>query len=63
MPRHLQSNIVYSVKCLNCIGQNILGKQHINERIYQHKIVKDGQQGLTKSHITELAQRLRHKID
>ena len=27
------------------------------------KIVKDGQHGLTKSHITELAQRLRYKID
>ena len=26
-------------------------------------IVKDGQHGLTKSHITEHAQRLRHKID
>ena len=37
--------------------------QHIDARIYQHKIVKDGQHGLTKSHITERAQRLRHKID
>ena len=25
--------------------------------------MKDGQRGLTKSHITEHAQRLRHKID
>ena len=63
-PRHLQSNIVYSVKCLNCEAEYI-GKttQHIDARIYQHKIVKDGQHGLIKSHITEHAQRLRHKID
>ena len=64
MPRHLQSNIVYSVKCLNCEAEYI-GKttQHIDVRIYQHKIVKDEQHGLTKLHITEHAQRLRHKID
>ena len=37
--------------------------QHIDARIYQHKMVKDGQHGLTKSHITEHAQKLRHKID
>ena len=63
MPRHLQSNIVYSVKCLNCETEYI-GKttQHIDARNYQHKIVKDGQHGLTKSHVTEHAQRLRHKI-
>ena len=63
-PRHLQPNIIYSVKCLNCEAEYI-GKttQHIDARIYQHKIVKDGQHGLTKSHITEHAQRLRHKID
>ena len=63
-PKHLQSNIVYSVKCLNCEAEYI-GKttQHIDARIYQHKIVKDGQHRLTKSHITEHAQRLRHKID
>ena len=29
----------------------------------RHKIVKDGQHGLTKSHITKHAQRLRYKID
>ena len=60
----MQSNIVYSVKCLDCeaeyIGQTT---KHIDARIYQNKIVKDGQHGLTKSHITEHAQRLRHKID
>ena len=37
--------------------------QHIDVRIYQHKMVKDGQHGLTKSHITEHTQRLRHKIN
>ena len=37
--------------------------QHIDARIYQHKMVKDGQHGLTKSHIAEQAQGLRHKID
>ena len=54
----MQSNIVYSVKCLNCEAEYI-GKttQHIDARIYQHKIVKDGQHGLTKSHITEHAQK------
>ena len=64
MPRLLQLNIVYSVKCLNCEAEYI-GKttQHIDARIYQHKIVKDGQHGLTKSHITEHAQRPRHKTD
>ena len=63
-PRHLRSNIVYSVNCLNFEAEYI-GKttQYIDARIYQHKIVKDGQHGLTKSHITEHAQRLRHKID
>ena len=52
------------MKCLNCEAEYI-GKttQHIDARIYQHKIVKDGQHGLTKSHITEHAQRLRHTID
>ena len=38
-------------------------REFIDARIYQHKIVKDGTRGLTKSHITEHAQRLRHKID
>ena len=35
----------------------MLGKtsQYIDARIYQHKMVKDGQHGLTKSHITEHA--------
>ena len=63
-PRHLQSNIVNSVKSLNCEAEYV-GKttQHIDARIYQHKIVKDDQHGLTESHITEHAQRLRHKID
>ena len=62
--RHLQSNIVYSVKCFDCEAE-FVGKitQHIDARIYQHKMVKDGQHGLTKLHITEHAQRLRHKID
>ena len=52
------------MKCLNCEAEYI-GKttQHTDARIYQHKIVKDGQHGLTKSHITEHTQRLRHKID
>ena len=52
------------MKCLNCEAEYI-GKtiQLIDARIYQHKIVEDGQHGLTKSHITEHAQRLRHKID
>ena len=42
-----------------------MGKQLniLMREFYQHKIVKDGQHGLTKSHITEHAQRLRHKID
>ena len=57
----MQSNIVYSMKCLNCVTEYI-GKttQHIDAKIYQHKIVKNGQHGLTKSHIAEHAQRLRH---
>ena len=52
------------MKYLNCEAKYI-GKttQHIDKRIYQHKMVKDGQHGLTKSQITEHAQRLRHKID
>ena len=60
----MQSNIVYSEKSLNCEAEYI-GKttQHIDAIIYQHKIVKDDHHGLTKSHITEHAQRLRHKID
>ena len=39
--------------------------QHIDARIYQHKkwYKMHGQHGLTKSHITEHAQRLRRKID
>ena len=37
--------------------------QHIDARIYQHRMVKDGQHGLTKSLITEHTQTLRHKID
>ena len=37
--------------------------QNFDARIYQHKMVKDGQDGLTKSHVTEYAQRLRHKTD
>ena len=63
-PRHLQSNIVYSVKCLDCEAKYVEKTiQHIDARIYLYKMVKDGQHGLTKSHITEHAQRLRHKID
>ena len=64
IPRHLPSNIVYLVKCLDYEAEYI-GKttQHIDARIYQCKIVKDDQHGLTKLHITEHAQRLRHKID
>ena len=64
-PRHLQSNIVYSVKCLKCEAEYIeKTTQHIiDAKIYQHKIVKDGLHGLTKSHIIEHSQRLRHKID
>ena len=52
------------MKCLDCEAEYV-GKttQHIDARIYQHKMVKDDQHGLTKSHITEHAQRLRHKID
>ena len=52
------------MKCLNWEAEYI-GKttQHIDARIYQHKIVKDDQHGLTKLHIAEHAQRLRHKID
>ena len=52
------------MKRLDCEAEYV-GKatQHIDVRIYQHKIVKDGQHGLTKLHITEHAQRLRHKID
>ena len=52
------------MKCLNCEAEYI-GKttQHIDARIYQNKIVKDGQHRLTKSRITEHAQRLRYKID
>ena len=63
-PRHLQLNIVYLLKCLACEAEYV-GKtsQHIDARIYQHKMVKDGQHGLTKSHITEYAQRLRYTID
>ena len=51
------------MKCLKCEAEYI-GKttQYIDGRIYQHKIVKDGQHGLTKSHITEHAQRLRYNI-
>jgi hypothetical protein len=37
--------------------------QHIDARIYQHKIVKGGQHGLAKSHITEHSQKLGHQID
>ena len=52
------------MKCLDCEAEYV-GKttQHIDARIYQHKIVKDSQHGLTKSHFTEHAQRLKHKID
>ena len=52
------------MKCLDCEVEYI-GKttQHIDTRIYQHKTVKDGKHGLSKSHITEHTQRLRHKID
>ena len=52
------------MKCLVYEAEYV-GKttQHIDARIYQHKMVTDGQHGLTKSHITEHAQRLRHKID
>ena len=48
-PRHLQSNIVYSVKCYLNFEAEYIGKttQHIDARIYQHKIVKDGHHGLT----------------
>ena len=55
---------IHAVKCLNCEAEYV-GKttQHIDVRIYQYKMVKDGQHGLTKSHITEHAQKLRHKID
>ena len=62
--RHLLSNIDYSVKCLDCEAEYV-GKttQHTDAKIYQHKMVKDGQHGLTKSHITEHAQKLRHTID
>ena len=61
---HLQSNNVYSVKCLDRETEYV-GKttQYINARIYQHKMVQDGQHGLTKSHIIEHAQRLKDKID
>ena len=52
------------MKCLDFEAEYI-GKatQHIDVRIYEHKIVKDRQHELTKSHNTELAQRLRHKTD
>ena len=37
IPRHLQSNIVYSVQCLNCEAEYIeKTTQHIDARIYQH---------------------------
>ena len=64
---------MYLVKCVDCeaeyVGKTsqyidariILSSQHIDARTYQHKMVKDGQQGLTKSHITEHTQRLRYK--
>ena len=63
-PKLLQSNVVYSIKCLDCDAEYV-GKttQHIDARIYQHKIVKGGQHGLAKSHITEHSQRLGHQID
>ena len=63
-PKHLQSNIVYSVKYVDCEADYV-GKttKNIETRIYQHNMVKDVQHGLTKSHITEQAQRLRHKTD
>ena len=63
-PRNLQSNIVYSVKCLICEAEYI-GKttQHIDARIYQHKIVKDGQHGLTKSHIALIIRTLQSIIN
>ena len=52
------------MKCLDCEAEYIeKTTQHINARIYQHKMEKDDQHGLTKSQITEHAQRLRYKID
>ena len=52
------------MKCLDCEAEYVIKTiQRIYARIYQHKMVKDGQHGLTKLHITEHAQRLRHKID
>ena len=39
MPRQLQSNIVYLVKCLDCEAEYIeKTTQHIDARIYQYKI-------------------------
>ena len=53
-PRHLQSNILYSVKFLDCeadyVGETI-NSAYIDARIYQHKMVKDGQYELTKLYI------------
>ena len=52
------------MKCLDFEAEYV-GEttQQIDARIYQHKIAKDGQHELTKSHIIEHTQRLRHKID
>ena len=52
------------MKCLDCETEYVMKTtRHIDAKIYQHKMVKDGQHGLTKSHITEHAQKIRHKID
>ena len=52
------------MKCLDCETEHVEKiTQHIDARSYQHKMVKDGQHQLTKVHITEHAQRLRHEID
>ena len=58
IPRQLQSNIVYSVTCLDCEAEYV-GKttHHIDAIIYQHEMVRNGQHGVTKLQITEHTQR------
>ena len=63
-PRQLSSITVYTVKCVNSEAEYVAKTtQHMDAKIYRHKMVKDGQHELTKSLITEHEHRLGHKID
>ena len=63
-PRNLQSNIVYAIKCKDCDAEYV-GKttQHIETRLYQHKMIKGSLHGQTQSHIMEHAFDYMHNID